>query len=150
MSLPGRLTQIEVSYLEEGHGVFGRSDGGLVTALMRLVNFQDMQSTSKSMLDEIRNIRRSLEDNFEQASDGYTRKMFRFSAVAEDELQELRDGIVAAEKDLREVQTFYGEGEEMGRSVQSQEFFGIFRTFTSSYKVGQFSKLSVREVAMGW
>jgi hypothetical protein len=94
-----------------------------------------MQATSKSMLEEIRNIRRSLEDNFEQASDGYTRKMFRFSSVAEGELHELRDGIVAAEKDLRQVQTFYGEGEDMGRIMPSQEFFGIFRTFTSSYKV---------------
>lgn len=89
------------------------------------------------MLEEIRNIRRSLEDNFEQASDGYTRKMFRFSSVAEGELHELRDGIVAAEKDLRQVQTFYGEGEDMGRIMPSQEFFGIFRTFTSSYKVSQ-------------
>ena len=98
------------------------------------VNFADMQSTSKAMLEEIRLIRRLLQDNFQGANDGYTRKMFRFSAVAEEELQEVRDGIVQAEKGLRDVQTYFGEGEEMGRPVQSQDFFGVFRTFTSSWK----------------
>lgn len=93
------------------------------------------------MLEEIRYIRRSLNDNFEATTDGYTRKMFRFAAVAEEELKELRDGITQAEKALREVQTYYGEGEEMGRPIPSQEFFGIFRTFTSSYKVN-FTALS--------
>ena len=101
------------------------------------VNFTDMQSSSKAMLEEIRNIRRSLEDNFRGVGneDGYSRKMFRFSATAEDELQEIRDGIVQAEKGLRDVQTYYGEGEEMSRPMPSQDFFGIFRTFTSSWKV---------------
>ena len=94
-----------------------------------------MQTTSKAMLEDIRSIRRSLETNFQDKNDGYTRKMFRFSAVAEEELQEVRDGILQAEKSLRDVQTYFGEGEEMGRPLQSQDFFGIFRTFTSSWKV---------------
>lgn len=101
------------------------------------VSFSDMQSTSKQMLDEIRKIRRSLEENFQDASDGYTRKMFRFGAAAEEDLQTLRDGILNAEKGLRDVETYYGEGEEHGRPLQSQDFFGIFRTFTSSYKFCQ-------------
>lgn len=99
------------------------------------VNFNDMQATSKSMLDEILNIRKSLDANFASAEDGYTRKMFRFSASAEEELRDVRDGILNAEKQLRDVQTYYCEGEEMTRPMQSQDFFGIFRTFTSSYKV---------------
>ena len=99
------------------------------------VSFTDMQSTSKKMLDDIRAIRRSLQNNFTDVNDGYARKMFRFSAVAEEEMQEVRDGILQAEKHLRDVQTYYGEGEEMGRPLQSQDFFGIFRTFTSSWKV---------------
>jgi cytokinesis protein len=94
-----------------------------------------MTSTSKKMLEDIREIRRSLQVNFQAANDGYTKKMFRFSAVAEEELQEVRDGILQAEKQLRDVQTYFGEGEEMGRPLQSQDFFGIFRTFTSSWKV---------------
>lgn len=89
------------------------------------------------MLEEIRDIRKSLQANFQNANDGYTRKMFRFAAVAEEELQEVRDGIVQADRVLREVQTLYGEGEEMGRPLQSQDFFGIFRTFTSSWKVSR-------------
>ena len=94
-----------------------------------------MQNTSKAMLEDIRSIRRSLEVNFQDRKDGYSRKMFRFSAVAEEDLHAIRDGILHAEKQFRDVQTFYGEGEEMGRPLQSQDFFGIFRTFTSSWKV---------------
>jgi hypothetical protein len=37
---------------------------------------------------------------------------------------------------------YYGEGEEMGRPLQSQDFFGIFRTFTASWKVSDRSVLS--------
>jgi hypothetical protein len=99
------------------------------------VNFNDMQSTSKHMLDEILNIRKSLAANFSSSEDGYTRKMFRFSAAAEEQLRDVRDGILNAEKQLRDVQNYYCEGEEMARPMQSQDFFGIFRTFTSSYKV---------------
>ena len=99
------------------------------------VNFSDMQSTSKKMLEDIREIRKSLQTHFSDVDDGYARKMFRFGAVAEEELQEVRDGILQADKLLRDVQTYFGEGEEMGRPLQSQDFFGIFKTFTSSWKV---------------
>jgi hypothetical protein len=95
-----------------------------------------MQSTSRQMLEEILNIRKSLAANFSTAEDGYTKKMFRFSADAEEQLRDVRDGILSAEKLLRDVQNYYCEGEEMARPMQSQDFFGIFRTFTSSYKVG--------------
>jgi len=94
-----------------------------------------MQSTSRQMLEEILNIRKSLAANFSTAEDGYTKKMFRFSADAEEQLRDVRDGILSAEKLLRDVQNYYCEGEEMARPMQSQDFFGIFRTFTSSYKV---------------
>ena len=100
-----------------------------------LVNFNDMQSTSKKMLDDIRQIRQSLDTNFSDGIDGYTRQMFRFSAAAEADMQDLREGIVQAGKSLRDVQAYFGEGEEMGRPLQSQEFFGIYSKFTSSYKV---------------
>jgi cytokinesis protein len=58
------------------------------------VNFLDMQSVSKKMLEDIRGIRQSLQTYFADVADGYSRKMFRFGAVAEEELQEVRDGIL--------------------------------------------------------
>lgn len=113
------------------------------------VSFTDMQSTSKNMLVEIRTIRHSLEDNFQDSTDGYARKMFRFSATAEEDLQALRDGILNAEKSLRDTMSYYGEGEEHGRPMQSQDFFGIFRTFTSSYKFcQQQNRARAEEVAL--
>jgi cytokinesis protein len=96
------------------------------------VNLSDMQATSKSMLAEIRQIRTSLAADFEGATDGYATKMFRFAASAEEDLTELRDGIISADQAYRDVLAYYGEGET---KPQSQDFFGIFRTFTSSYKV---------------
>lgn len=120
------------------------------------VNFLDMQSVSKKMLEDIRGIRQSLQTYFADVADGYSRKMFRFGAVAEEELQEVRDGILQAEKLLRDVQTYYGEGEEMGRPLQSQDFFGIFRTFTASWKVSDRSVLQLKissveiKTELGW
>jgi len=96
------------------------------------------------MLEEILNIRKSLAANFSTAEDGYTKKMFRFSADAEEQLRDVRDGILSAEKLLRDVQNYYCEGEEMARPMQSQDFFGIFRTFTSSYKVSSESASPVQ------
>lgn len=96
------------------------------------VNFADMQATSKTMLADIRQIRSSLAADFTGATDGYATKMFRFAAAAEEELIELRDGIIQADQAYRDVLAYYGEGET---KPQSQDFFGIFRTFTSSYKV---------------
>ena len=117
------------------------------------VNFTDMQSGSKKMLDDIRSIRQSLQTHFADVDDGYARRMFRFGAAAEEDMQEVRDGILQAEKLLRDVQTYYGEGEEMGRPTQSQDFFGIFRTFTSSWKVRSVvypTSFAALKIVLGW
>ena len=100
------------------------------------VNYKDLRNEAKTAMEEVRSIRRSLEANFQDASDGYTRKMFRFSAMAEDQLREIRDGVLQVDAELQAVETYYGEGEEMGRPLGCEEFFGIFATFTSSWKVG--------------
>ena len=103
------------------------------------------------MLADIKQIRSSLAADFDGATDGYATKMFRFAAAAEEELTELRDGIIQADQAYRDVLAYYGEGET---KPQSQDFFGIFRTFTSSYKVSTMQRsandsFAVRPIAKG-
>ncbi|OXH25677.1 cytokinesis protein, partial [Cryptococcus neoformans] len=103
------------------------------------VNYSDLQSTSKQMLDDIYRISESLTTQFDTDKSSYTRQMNAFVSSAAERVRNVRDGIIAADMKLKEVQTFYGEGDGagVGRGMQSQDFFGIFRTFTSSYKFCQ-------------
>lgn len=107
--------------------------------MKNLVNYSDLQSTSKQMLDDIYRISESLTTQFDTDKSSYTRQMNAFVSSAAERVRNVRDGIIAADMKLKEVQTFYGEGDGagVGRGMQSQDFFGIFRTFTSSYKVGK-------------
>lgn len=107
--------------------------------MKKLVNYSDLQSTSKQMLDDIYRISESLTTQFDTDKSSYTRQMNAFVSSAAERVRNVRDGIIAADMKLKEVQTFYGEGDGagVGRGMQSQDFFGIFRTFTSSYKVGK-------------
>lgn len=91
------------------------------------------------MLDDIYRISESLTIQFDTDKSFYTRQMNAFVSSAAERVKNVRDGIIAADMKLKEVQTFYGEGDGagVGRGMQSQDFFGIFRTFTSSYKVGR-------------
>lgn len=91
------------------------------------------------MLDDIYRISESLTTQFDTDKSSYTRQMNAFVSSAAERVRNVRDGIIAADMKLKEVQTFYGEGDGagVGRGMQSQDFFGIFRTFTSSYKVGK-------------
>ncbi|ODN79464.1 hypothetical protein L202_03439 [Cryptococcus amylolentus CBS 6039] len=108
-----------------------------IPATAARVNYADLQSTSKTMLDDIYRIRDALDKQFDGDTSQYTRKMNIFVTVSSERVRNVRDGIIAADRKLKEVQTFYGECDDMGRGMQSQEFFGIFRTFVSSYKFCQ-------------
>jgi cytokinesis protein len=101
------------------------------------VNFMEIQNDSTKQLEDIRRIRASLKKNFQEVNDKYAQKMFSFSATAEKDIETLRDRIINAGALLRDVQTYYGEGEEHARTIQSQDFFSIFATFTSSYKISR-------------
>ncbi|KAK4700741.1 hypothetical protein P7C70_g5503, partial [Phenoliferia sp. Uapishka_3] len=64
--------------------------------------------------------------------DQFPKKMFRFAKVARERLDALGDLFTLAEKAVNDALAFYGED---NKSIPTtQEFFGIFKTFVTSYK----------------
>lgn len=76
--------------------------------MKKLVNYSDLQSTSKQMLDDIYRISESLTTQFDTDKSSYTRQMNAFVSSAAERVRNVRDGIIAADMKLKEVQTFYG------------------------------------------
>lgn len=60
----------------------------------------------------------------------FARQMRNFANKAERQLEDLVDDVNAADAAFKEVVRFYGEDEKM----TSSEFYGIFKTFVTSYK----------------
>jgi hypothetical protein len=58
--------------------------------------------------------------------------MWRFVGEATDRLEDLTDEVTHAEGILLEVLKYYGEDE---KTMTSSEFYGIFKTFVTSYRV---------------
>ncbi len=118
----------------------------LISARRFAVSYEELSSGTKELQTGLVRIRRELESHFVSLSDGYARRMFPFVASAEERVLTLRDQVLSAGKIFNEVKTYYGEGDDrfdpsssvevFGRPT-SLEFFGIFKTFLTSYNVGQ-------------
>ena len=67
--------------------------------------------------------------------------MFNFVQRASDKLEDLVDDVNQADSIFADVVRYYGEDE---KSMSSSEFYGIFKTFVTSYKVG-FCLIPLRE-----
>lgn len=83
-----------------------------------------------------------LRDHFEDVADldprdNFPQKMFRFAREARERLAALMDKVTLADSAYEDALKFYGEDK---KSVSStQEFFAIFKTFVTSYRVSPFS-----------
>lgn len=58
--------------------------------------------------------------------------MWRFASEASDRLEDLVDQVTLADATFNEVIKYFGEED---KTMTSTEFFGIFKTFVTSYKV---------------
>lgn len=66
-------------------------------------------------------------------NDGFPKKMFRFSKEARERLAALDDLLTQASGEYNKALNFYGED---SKSITStQEFFAVFKTFVTSYRV---------------
>jgi len=72
--------------------------------------------------------------------DGFPKKMFRFAKEARERILALTDLVTLAGSTYNEALTFYGE--DIKSITSTDEFFGVFKTFVTSYKVSfyQFSQ----------
>jgi cytokinesis protein len=64
--------------------------------------------------------------------DMFGKKMWRFVGEAKERLDDLLDEVRLADSTFIEVVKYYGEDE---KNMTSTEFFGIFKTFVTSYQV---------------
>lgn len=84
----------------------------------------------------LKSIRSELGEHFSDmdslpADDQYPKKMWRFLGEATDQLEDLSDAVKQAELKFVDILRYYGEDEK----TSSAEFFGIFKTFCTSYRV---------------
>jgi len=99
-----------------------------------LDNLQDVRKDLANLREGIKKIRQELTDHFAnvEPNNQYGTKMWSFLKKATALLEDLVDGVNAAESTFSEVAQFYGEDE---KGTTSAEFYGIFKTFITSYKV---------------
>jgi len=100
------------------------------------VNLQDVRKGLTELRDGLKRIKLELTEHFSDVEalppeDRYGKKMFRFAAEASDRLADLVDNITLADANFNEVLKYYGEDD---RVITSTEFYGIFKTFVTSYK----------------
>jgi len=100
-----------------------------------LDNLQEVRKDLANLREGLRKIRQELTDHFAnvEPSNQYGTKMWAFLKKATTLLEDLVDDVNAAESTFSEVAQFYGEDE---KNMSSSEFYGIFKTFITSYRVG--------------
>jgi len=98
------------------------------------VNLQDLRKGLGELRDGLKSIRKELEEHFvdPMEDDRYGKQMWAFVAKAGRQLEDLVDDVTNAETTFTDAVSFYGEED---KNMSSSEFYGIFKTFVTSYKV---------------
>jgi len=97
------------------------------------VNLQDLRKGLSELRDGLKRIRQELSENFVDMdpSDRFTKQMWSFTSMASMQLEDLVDDVNLADTTFTEVIKYYGEED---KNMTSSEFYGIFKTFVTSYK----------------
>jgi cytokinesis protein len=82
-----------------------------------------------------KSLRTELDDHYRDvaAEDQFAKQMWTFVGKAGRIIEDLVDSVNSADTSYTEVAQFYGEDE---KNMTSSEFYGIFKTFVTSYTVG--------------
>jgi cytokinesis protein len=102
--------------------------------LFILVNLLDVRKQLGELRDGLKRIRQELADHFSDMdmADRFGKHMWTFVGKATGQLEDLVDDVNHADNTFDDVIKYYGEDE---RNMSSSEFYGIFKTFVTSYKV---------------
>ena len=105
------------------------------------VNSQDIREDLGELRDGMKRIRRELNDYYTYLTlgNGYSNQMRTFVGKATSSLEYLVDDVNHADTTFTEVVKYFGEDE---MDMTSTEFFAVFKTFVTSYKVSGPSTLT--------
>ncbi|PVF99010.1 actin-binding FH2 [Serendipita vermifera] len=100
------------------------------------VNLQDTRKGTTELREGLKTLRDELQEHFADVDsaapyDLFGKKMWRFVGEAKERLDDLLDEVRLADSTFIEVVKYYGEDE---KNMTSTEFFGIFKTFVTSYQ----------------
>jgi cytokinesis protein len=100
------------------------------------VNLQDIHKDIGDLRTGLKRIRQELADHFTDMdqADKYGRQMWTFVGKANSQLEDLTDDVNLADSTFTEVTKYFGEED---KNMSSSEFYGIFKTFVTSYKVSE-------------
>jgi cytokinesis protein len=103
------------------------------------VNLQDLHKDAGDLRNGLKQIRRELAEHFTDMdqADKYGKQMWNFVGKASSQLEDLTDDVNLADSTFTEVIKYFGEED---KNMSSSEFYGIFKTFVTSYKVRKLSK----------
>lgn len=105
------------------------------------VNTQDIRKDLGELREGLKRIRQELNDYYTDLSlgDGFSNQMWTFVGKATSRLEYLVDDVNHADTTFTEVVKYFGEDE---KNMTSTEFFAVFKTFVTSYKVSGPSTLA--------
>lgn len=111
------------------------------------VNLVDTRKGTNELRDGLRTLRTELQDHFAEVdssdpNDAFSKKMWRFVGESKERLDDLIDEVTLADSSFSEVVKYYGEED---KNMSSTEFFGIFKTFVTSYQKCKMENQSVAE-----
>jgi cytokinesis protein len=88
--------------------------------------------------DGLKAIRQELNEHFSEIeqNDRYSKQMWGFVGKAAQQMDDLIDDVNAADSLFTEVVRYFGEDD---KNMSSAEFYGIFKTFVTSYRVRGFT-----------
>jgi Formin Homology 2 Domain len=100
--------------------------------LIFIVNLQELRKGLSDLRDGLKRIKGELEEYFADQGEKYARQMWNFVTKAKGQLEDLVEDVNLADSTFTEVIKYYGEED---KNMSSSEFYAIFKTFVTSYKV---------------
>ncbi|KAI7944876.1 hypothetical protein MJO28_010571 [Puccinia striiformis f. sp. tritici] len=101
------------------------------------IDLQAIVKNFKELKQEVEKTRLALYNKFDLenvGTDGYKQRMPKFVRDAVNKLGVLKDEITLAQSSYTEILMYFGEETDERKQMNSMAFFGIFKTFVTSYK----------------
>jgi cytokinesis protein len=98
------------------------------------VNLQDVRKGLSELREGYKRLRTELEEHHSDnaAENRFSKQMWTFAGRAKRDIDDLVDNVNAADSSFADAAQYYGEDE---KTMTSSEFYGIFKTFVTSYAV---------------